>query len=313
MTRSRRLATCALVIVALLPIFAASETAEQDPPSGRSTDGDAGSASLHGYVRDSHGKPIPVATVYLRSNAGTRTLTVHSDIGGAYRIVGLRADVYTLRVVMAGYNEITLDPCVLGAKETKQVDLTLVPTTQSDSAIVSPAEKPQFFDEPKFTIAGVTEAMNAGGHGSDITLPATDFLAKQTVLLGRNSLNGQDRNSDPSARIMDEESLRKVADREPKNFEANQRLGKLLVEDGKAPEASIYLERASRVNPSDYEAGIELASAYADIGQYERDTADPAAVYNNPALRDLYLKMYGNTCFDSRDRYINFPWSSERK
>lgn len=44
-----------------------------------------------------------------------------------------------------------------------------------------------------------------------------------------------------------------------------------------------------------------------DIGQYERDTADPAAVYNN------YLKMYGNICFDSRDTYINFPWSSERK
>ena len=50
-----------------------------------------------------------------------------------------------------------------------------------------------------------------------------------------------------------------------------------------------------------------------DLGQYERDTADPAAVYKNPALRDLYLKMYGNICFDSRDRYINFPWSSERK
>ena len=50
-----------------------------------------------------------------------------------------------------------------------------------------------------------------------------------------------------------------------------------------------------------------------DIQQYERDTADPAAVYNNPAVRDLYLRMYGNICFDSRDRYLNFPWSSERK
>jgi ribose transport system substrate-binding protein len=50
-----------------------------------------------------------------------------------------------------------------------------------------------------------------------------------------------------------------------------------------------------------------------DIGQYERDTANPEVVYNTPSLRDLYLKMYGNICFDSRDRYINFPWSSERK
>jgi len=23
--------------------------------------------------------------------------------------------------------------------------------------------------------------------------------------------------------------------------------------------------------------------------------------------------MYGNICFDSRDRYMNFPWSSERR
>jgi ribose transport system substrate-binding protein len=50
-----------------------------------------------------------------------------------------------------------------------------------------------------------------------------------------------------------------------------------------------------------------------DIQQYEHDTADPAAVYNNAAVRDLYLKMYGNICFDSRENYINFPWSSERK
>jgi ribose transport system substrate-binding protein len=50
-----------------------------------------------------------------------------------------------------------------------------------------------------------------------------------------------------------------------------------------------------------------------EIPQYERDTAAPDAVYNTPALRDLYLRMYGNICFDSRDKYINFPWSSERR
>jgi ribose transport system substrate-binding protein len=50
-----------------------------------------------------------------------------------------------------------------------------------------------------------------------------------------------------------------------------------------------------------------------NLAEYERDTADPAAVYNNPARRELYLKMYGNICFDTREMYINFPWSSERK
>ena len=32
-----------------------------------------------------------------------------------------------------------------------------------------------------------------------------------------------------------------------------------------------------------------------------------------PARRDTYLKMYGNICYDTRDQYVNFPWSSEAK
>ena len=50
-----------------------------------------------------------------------------------------------------------------------------------------------------------------------------------------------------------------------------------------------------------------------NIARYESDLANPGAVYRDPARRDAYLKMYGNICFDSRDQYVNFPWSSERK
>jgi ribose transport system substrate-binding protein len=50
-----------------------------------------------------------------------------------------------------------------------------------------------------------------------------------------------------------------------------------------------------------------------NIAAYEADLADPAAVYHDPARRAAYLRMYGNICYDTRDRYINFPWSSERK
>jgi ribose transport system substrate-binding protein len=50
-----------------------------------------------------------------------------------------------------------------------------------------------------------------------------------------------------------------------------------------------------------------------NIAQYEADFADPAAVFADPKRRDAYLKMYGNICYDTRDRYVNFPWSSERK
>jgi ribose transport system substrate-binding protein len=50
-----------------------------------------------------------------------------------------------------------------------------------------------------------------------------------------------------------------------------------------------------------------------NLAQYEADLADPAAVYADPKRRDAYLKMYGNICYDTRDQYVNFPWSSETK
>jgi len=48
-----------------------------------------------------------------------------------------------------------------------------------------------------------------------------------------------------------------------------------------------------------------------NLAAYEADLADPDAVYSDPARRDAYLRMYGGICFDTRDQYVNFPWSSE--
>lgn len=274
----RQMAACSLVLIVLLTLAVAAQPQNSPEPK----DDNPGAASLQGYVRDSHGQAITSATVYLRTKTGTETLTARTDADGAYRFSGLREGVYALQVVMAGYDEIIVDPCVLGAKETKPVDLTLVSNSQAASSGASIDEKPQFFDEPKFTVAGVTEAMNAGGHGSDTTLYTTDSLAKETVLLAGNSSNAQGRNSDPSARNGEEESLRKPADREPNNFEANRRLGQLLIQDGKAQEALIYLERASRINPSDYETACALAFAHADTGQYERARTEAQSLLVQP-------------------------------
>lgn len=56
---------------------------------------------------------------------------------------------------------------------------------------------------------------------------------------------------------------------------------------------------------------VALTSDY--LAQYEADVADPASVYKDPKRRDIYLRMYGNICYDTRDQYVNFPWSSEAK
>ena len=58
---------------------------------------------------------------------------------------------------------------------------------------------------------------------------------------------------------------------------------------------------------------LPIALTADNIAQYEADLANPAAAYLNPERRIAYLKMYGNICFDTRDQYVNFPWSSEHK
>ena len=56
---------------------------------------------------------------------------------------------------------------------------------------------------------------------------------------------------------------------------------------------------------------LPIALTHENLASYDADLADPGPVFHDPARRATYLKMYGNTCYDSRDRYVNFPWSSE--
>jgi ribose transport system substrate-binding protein len=58
---------------------------------------------------------------------------------------------------------------------------------------------------------------------------------------------------------------------------------------------------------------LPSALSASNLAQYEADLADPAAVWRDPTRRNSYLRMYGNICYDTRDQYLNFPWSSERR
>ncbi|HEY4169331.1 MAG TPA: sugar ABC transporter substrate-binding protein, partial [Reyranella sp.] len=56
---------------------------------------------------------------------------------------------------------------------------------------------------------------------------------------------------------------------------------------------------------------LPIALTHENIASYDADLAAPGPVFDDPARRGAYLKMYGNICYDSRDQYVNFPWSSE--
>ena len=56
---------------------------------------------------------------------------------------------------------------------------------------------------------------------------------------------------------------------------------------------------------------LPIALTHENLAGYEADLAAPGPVFNDPVRRATYLKMYGNICYDSRDQFVNFPWSSE--
>jgi len=287
-----RHARCALALIACIAVFLT-----QEQPVQAQSQAQAGSAILQGSVLDSSGRPIADATVYLQKD-GAQTLTARTDSEGSYRFSALGNGVYKLRAEMVGYVVESFGPCALGSKETKRVDLTLQPSRVSTpqngspgtSSGTSEAEKPQYFDEPQFTVAGVTEAMNPGGHGSNTALQTTEVLAKETASLGISAVKTESINSGMTAPSLStaslsnpgEVSLRLQAEHEPGNFELNYRLGKILVDEGKAREAILYLERASQLNPVDYENAYELALSHADAGQYERAQAEARTLLARP-------------------------------
>lgn len=58
---------------------------------------------------------------------------------------------------------------------------------------------------------------------------------------------------------------------------------------------------------------LPIALTAASMQRYESDIAEPAVVYADERRLSQYLKMYGDICYDTRDRYVNFPWTSEKK
>ncbi|PZQ96145.1 MAG: ribose ABC transporter [Cereibacter sphaeroides] len=58
---------------------------------------------------------------------------------------------------------------------------------------------------------------------------------------------------------------------------------------------------------------LPIALTAESLKSYQEDMANPGAVYADTAKRDRYLRMFGNICFDTRDRYVNFAWSPEQR
>lgn len=247
-----------------LTVVLASSTVAAQPTQEHSANArlqPAAGAILQGVVRDSSGRPISGASVYLQITSGP-TLTVRTDSAGVYFFPWLRQGIYTIRAEMAGYDQTNLNQIAIAQEQSRTIDLTLN-SAKATPDKSSAAEPPPFFDEPHFTVAGVTDTTNLGGHGSDTVVRNREALAQETASLSQESPKNS--SVDVSVATM-EASLRKAVARRPQDFEANYRMGKLLVDEAKMQDGIIYLERAFKLNPGAFDNAYELASAYAVIG-----------------------------------------------
>jgi tetratricopeptide (TPR) repeat protein len=220
-------------------------------------------AALRGTIRDSQGKPVVGATVYLQAKDGAQPLTTHTDSQGNYTFAALAGGTYAVWSEKPECGKAAALSLSLTPTEVKTVDLTLAPANPSASQ-PAPSRPPDFFDEPRFTVSGVTDTTNLGGHGSDTIARARETLAKETVSLGRVP--------PASASLVSattEAALRARVEREPDSFAANHDLGRMLIQQGRAREAIAYLERAAELNPANYESAYDLACANADAGNYD--------------------------------------------
>ncbi|MBZ5655628.1 MAG: tetratricopeptide repeat protein [Acidobacteriia bacterium] len=224
-------------------------------------------------VRDSLHQPVAGAEVHLQRENDTQTLDARTDSKGAFTFSALREGTYSLRASMMGKGKATVTPVTLRQNETNTLELTLS------------SEDLTFFDEPTFSVAGVTDTTNLGGHGSDAVVRTKDALAKATVSLGATSSNNSLRPAHSAER---EDNLRAIVAREPESFEANLRLGALLVEEGKPREALPYLEQASNINPGDYDNVYQLALACASTGEYEQARARVRALLAKQEKAELH-------------------------
>ncbi len=269
-----RFLTRAACFLALTTIFPAPVILGQSIPVAPTDlrSDSAATATLRGVVRDSLNRPVAGAVICLQGQE-TQVAKVHTDSAGAYVFTEVRGGNYSVRAEMAGYIPANSRPFVLGPKESKAIDLTLH-SGKPEATKISDM-RPEFFDEPTFRVAGVTDTTNLGGHGGDTIVRNREALAEETAVRGKQLPDGV---PPDSSRAAMEQSLRDVATRQPEDFSANFRLGKLLVEDAKPQEGLRYLERAYRLNPGDIGNATELALARADTGDYAQARSDVRAL-----------------------------------
>jgi tetratricopeptide (TPR) repeat protein len=192
-------------------------------------------AIVEGTVCDSQNHPLEAVTISLKGNDRDQPLAiVQSDPQGHYRFNAVPPGTYTLRASTPGFQEGKEGPFVVRQAESKSIAVRLsMEQAPTPTKVTLPAV--EFSDEPQFSVAGVSDPTNLGGHGSDTVLRTKESLAKETAAL--NHAPQTSPKSAPSA---------------PENIaDTHARLGDAAESEGHPLDAVREYQRAAELLPNE--------------------------------------------------------------
>ena len=168
--------------------------------------------TVSGTVRDAASKPVAGAAVFFEEKATSASAESKTGADGTFSFLALRPGTYTVRAEKAGMRLAAPVSLLLSLGDKKQVDLVLHAMDADPAASSATANPPspagvEFDDKPSFSVAGVTDWTNVGGHGSDAKLRASESLARETAALKNGESAAASANEPEAARNADAHRL----------------------------------------------------------------------------------------------------------
>jgi tetratricopeptide (TPR) repeat protein len=210
-----------------------------------------GTGAITGVVRDASGAPIEGARITITAAAPITALMSSITGGdGRYRFEFLAAATYTVVAEHAGFVPVehaNVQPATSGAV----VDFTLLPARPA----------------PKLQAAGIRGLIDPGGYSASANQAGGSALMASMADLKRGGSA-----PDTSAAALPcsaEPDLRRRAETQPADFEANGMVGRFYLAHGSYREAIRFLDIAHRTNSADPEVSLDLAAAMIGAQQFE--------------------------------------------
>lgn len=241
-TLSTKLLRAVTAVGLLLPPVALVSRAQSDANKSFAT--------VQGFVRDSSNHTISGATVILASVEPSRSFEATTDPQGHFRFDSITSGTYKLRAKAPGTGEGKEVQFILQPRETKSVVLFLV--NERVSAAKDASAAIEFSDEPRFSVAGVTDTSALGGHGSDRAVRNSDALSKEAVALAREKPNSSDAAAKPPVpAIPRTEAELRASLAQKESAIAHFQLAEIEEGNGRPLEAVKDYQRAAELQPTE--------------------------------------------------------------